>query len=341
VTPPGDTPRAGGIAASIRSIDELGADAGVIGQSLLLALLFLLLAAFPGQLLNKTVEENYVEISGWFAAGRGGLGRAGQALSTFWKTPLGLALFVFLSALLFGFLSPTFGLDFESIASFFGILAGLIVVIAAFELPMAIVQRRRFGELGHLEIQPLTIMIAIVCVVLSRIADFQPGYLYGLVIGFEFARRLPDRAEGRAQASTAVTLLVVALGAWLMLPVAEAATVTAPLAAVAISSALATVFIAGLEGLLFELVPVRYLRGQEVFLWNRVAWAVLFLTAAFAFVHILLTPQSGYLGDTQTSPLVAAVFLFAGFGTFSVAFWAYFRFRSPSVESAGSLPSVQ
>ena len=171
------------------------------------------------------------------------------------------------------------------------------------------------------------ILIAVVCVVISRIADFQPGYLYGLVIGFEFARRLPTRAEARGHALTAVSLLVIALGAWLALPATLAATAGAPLAQIAISSALATVFIAGLEGLLFELVPVRYLRGQSVFNWNRGAWAVLFLTAAFAFVHILLTPRSGYLGDTHISPLLAAVILFVAFGAFSIAFWAYFRFR--------------
>jgi len=163
--------------------------------------------------------------------------------------------------------------------------------------------------------------------VLSRFADFQPGYLYGLVIGFEFARMLEGRAEGRAHAFTAVTLLAVSLFAWLLIPAATAASASTALVATAVTSALATVFIAGLEGLLFELVPVRYLRGQSVFNWNRVAWAVLFLTAAFAFVHILLTPQSGYLGDTHTSPLFAAVILFAGFGAFSIAFWAYFRFR--------------
>ena len=79
--------------------------------------------------------------------------------------------------------------------------------------------------------------------------------------------------------------------------------------------------------MLFELVPVRFLRGQSVFAWRRAVWATLFLAAAFSFVHILLTPQSGYLGSTQTSPLLAAVILFAGFGLFSVAFWAYFRYR--------------
>ena len=325
--PPPSASSGGGLAASIRPFDELGSDSAVIAQSLLLALLFMLLAAFPGQLLNKTVEENYAEISGWFAASKGWTARVGRSLSSFWKSPVGLGLFVALSALLFGFLSPQFGLTFESVASFLGILVGLVIVIATFELPVVLVQRRRFADWGRLQVQPLTIFIAVVCVVLSRIADFQPGYLYGLVIGFEFARSLPVRQEGRSHALTAVVMLVVALSAWMLLPLAETATASIPLAQTAVAAALATIFIAGLEGMLFELVPVRFLRGQSVFAWRRAAWATLFLAAAFSFVHILLTPKSGFLGSTQTSPLLAAVILFAGFGLFSVGFWAYFRYR--------------
>ena len=41
---------------------NVGTDVTVLGQSLLLALLFLLLAAFPSQLFNKTLEENYTEV---------------------------------------------------------------------------------------------------------------------------------------------------------------------------------------------------------------------------------------------------------------------------------------
>ena len=97
------------MAGSIRPIQQLGTDPAVIGQSLLLALLFMLLAAFPGQLLNKTVEENYTEVSGWFSAGKGWVAGVGRSLSRFWQSPLGLLMFVVVSALLFGFLSPQFG----------------------------------------------------------------------------------------------------------------------------------------------------------------------------------------------------------------------------------------
>jgi hypothetical protein len=164
-------------------------------------------------------------------------------------------------------------------------------------------------------------------VVISRIADFQPGYLYGLVVGYVYAKELTIRDEGRANALTAIWMLTVSLAAFISLPLLESASASTPLLQMALAAGLATIFIGGLEGLLFELVPLRFLRGETVWAWHRVAWGILFLAAAFTFVHILLTPTSGYVGSTRTSPLLAAVALFVAFGVFSVAFWAYFRYR--------------
>lgn len=163
--------------ASVPTIGDISADASSVGLSALLALLFLLLAAFPGQLLNKTYEENEEEIGEWF--GRGGRALAGVrlALSRFWNRRLGIFSFVVLSALLYGFLSPSFGPSAESVASLVGILVGLGVVILAFELPIARAQRKLMHERGRVRVIPMTIVVAILCVIASRLSGFQPGYL--------------------------------------------------------------------------------------------------------------------------------------------------------------------
>jgi hypothetical protein len=324
---PSPAPVARSFAASVPPPDDLLTDPAAVTQSLLLALLFLLLAAFPGQLINKTLEENYDEVAGWFARGGRAVAGVREALARFWKRRSGVLTFVALSAVLYGFLSPDFGPTFESVAALVGILAGLAVVIATFELPKKFVQTRILGDRGRLEVQPLTIFVAIACVFVSRVADFQPGYLYGLVAGWAFAAPLGARDEGKAAAWTAVWMLIVALGAWIALPIAEATFAGQPLVLTALAAGLATVFVGGLEGLLFELVPLRFLRGQALMAWRRGLWAVLFLAAGFAFAHILLTTTSGYLGSTRVSPLASAVILFVGFGIASVLFWGYFRFR--------------
>jgi hypothetical protein len=60
-------------------------------------------------------------------------------------------------------------------------------------------------------------------------------------------------------------------------------------------------------------------------------WAALFAVALFALVHVLLSPGSGYVGRSNDMGLLPVVVgLYIGFGLFSFAFWAYFRFRHPS-----------
>ena len=326
--PPGSFP------TEVPTVSQVGFDATSIGESALLALLFLLLAAFPAQLFNKTYEENEEEINGWFARGGAAVAGAGAVLSRFWNKRIGIFTFVILSALLYGFLSPSFGLNANSIATLIGILLGIFIVVLAFELPLARAHRTLLREPGRVRVIPMTIVVALICVVASRFTDFQPGYLYGLVAGYVFARELSLRDEARAHVWTGVWMLGISITAWLAMPLINQSLSNQPLLDVLLSSAAATIFVAGLEGLLFELIPLRFLRGERVFAWRRSVWAVLFLVAAFLFAWIMLQPSAGYLGSTRTSPLIPAVILFCTFGVVSVAFWAYFRFRPQSKEPA-------
>ena len=85
------------------------------------------------------------------------------------------------------------------------------------------------------------------------------------------------------------------------------------------------------------MAPLRFLPGEKLWAWNRIAWAIVFGIGMFAFAHILINPESGYLSDTSRTPFLTVVALIVGFATVSVAFWAYFRFRPerPAPESAG------
>ena len=259
---------------------------------------------------------------------RGGvlIGGVRTTLAKFWNRRIGIFSFVILSALLYGFLSPSFGIDAQSIASLLGILLGLFVVILAFELPLARAQRKLLQDRGRVRVVPMTIFVGVLCVIASRVTDFQPGYLYGLVAGYVFAKELDLRSEARAHVWTVIWMLVISLAAWFALPLVDQRFSAQPLLDVLLSAALATMFVAGLEGLLFELVPLRFLRGERLFTWHRSVWAVLFLVCAFLFVWIMLQPSVGYLGSTRNSPLVHAIILFVLFGLASVAFWAYFRY---------------
>jgi hypothetical protein len=293
----------------------------VLLQSAALAALLVFLMPFPSQLFNSTLENHEDEVRRWFRLDR--IGAVAGGIGAFWTSWPGVGLFTLLAALLYGFLDPEFGFSLGSLATFLGMLVGILLVTAAFAVPLALAHRRH-GERLSLKVVPISLAIGVVCVLLSRLTDFQPGYLYGLLIGLAFARELSAAEEGRATALGAGLMLGVAFASWLglgALPDNDA------FGLVVARTALAALMVAGLEGVVFGLLPMRFLPGEPLYRWNRVLWAGLLLIGAFAFFHILINPASGYLSDTSRTPLFTVVALLLGFSLVSVAFWAWFRFR--------------
>jgi hypothetical protein len=271
-----------------------------------------------------------------------GPAKRGFALDeAFWTSPLGILAFIMASALLYGLLDPTFGIDLSSLATFLGLALGMIVMVLAFGIPMFIGARRQKLGLSARAL-PGTLLVALACVLISRIADFQPGYLYGLIIGFTFSRVLSKAETGRLDAFAAGTALALAVIAWILLPIvrdSDAADARAFTAAM-IEAALATVVVAGLEAAAISMLPLRFLPGERVRAWNQRVWAGILGTAAFGFCHLLLNPQSGYLADSTRTSLFTVVLLLAVFGGGSVLFWAYFRFRPQRATPAAPPPPM-
>ena len=99
-----------------------------------------------------------------------------------------------------------------------------------------------------------------------------------------------------------------------------------------LQTALAAIVVAGMEAVAFGLMPFRFMPGWVVYRWNRRVWALLFGLSLFAFVYVLIGPNSGYLSELSAPGLFAALGVFAAFSAFSVLFWAYFRFRPARVQ---------
>lgn len=299
-------------------------EAAPLAGSALLAILLLLFMAFASELFNSTLESNYDDVAGWLRVWQ----RRAGAISRVWGGPLGIGLFMILGAVVYGWLDPGFGPDLDSVATLIGLLVGLVVVMITFELPGMLMYRRRTGALPGLRALPWTLAAAAVCVAISRIANLEPGYLYGLLLGIVFAREPSDAEEGRQTAVGAAWTLVVALAAWAALAWVRGN--PAPLTGIgglAVETALAVIVVGGLEAVAFGLLPMRFLAGQALYRWNRPLWAALFGIGTFAFLYLLVGPHTGYLSELPLSGLIAAFGVFAVFGTISVLFWSYFRFR--------------
>jgi hypothetical protein len=313
--------------AFVTSLPEPGhisTELKALATSAIAALLLMLLFAFPYELFNSTVEENYDEIRGWF-----GLPARATAVARTRSRTVAFLVLNLAAAAVYGFLSPDFGLNLNSLVILLGMFAALIVMSAVFSLPADIAVHRSFGEWGKLNFLPGSLGVSIVMVILSRAMHFQPGYVYGAMAGLAFRSALSGRLQGRLTAANWLFSLVLALGAWYgRVPVAEAA--AQPGASVWWMGAevcLALIFLWGIESLAVAMLPMRFLDGRKVVNWNRPTWAVLMFLGLFATVHVLLSANSGYVGHTGAQVRFGVIVLFAAFGAFSVAVWAYFRYR--------------
>jgi hypothetical protein len=308
------------------------------GQDLLLLALLGLLMVFPAQLFNSTYEENHERIDRQ-------LGR----LRLRGRTPVaqapsrGRRLAVFAGCLavgtvLGGLLDPKFGANTTSYALLVGVFAAVLVTVVVIALA-----GRTFRAATHhdhawyLRAIPSALLIAVVCVVVSRSVHFTPGYLYGVVGGAVFAVALDRKGEGRAEVGVLAVGLVVALGAWAaFVPVARLANADHPsFGVLTLDSFLAAMFIGGVEGLLFGMVPLRFLPGHRIKGWSWGAWVLATAVLLYLFVHVLLQPEAGYLGRSTAASVTVTLVLFGVFGVSSVLFWLWFRLRPTPAEESG------
>jgi hypothetical protein len=295
--------------------------------SALLAMVLVALLPFPAELFNSTLKANYDEVRGWFrflpARARADAGSTASAASTVppW---LGFALLVGLTALLQAFLDPALGFDRASLVLF----AGLALSVAAVGLLAGLPARwwgRRHEAASVLRLYPLGLIVAALCVLVSRLTSFEPGYLYGVIAGFALTRSLADNEKGRLEIGKAAFLLGVAVLAFIIrIPVHAATVSSGSVGWSLIDTVLAAVFAAGVEANILGLLPLRFLPGEEVFAWSKRVWAVAFGLNAFVFLHALAA-QAGE--DSPGTSLAVALALFTIFASVSVAFWAWFRFR--------------
>ena len=56
----------------------------------------------------------------------------------------------------------------------------------------------------------------------------------------------------------------------------------------------------------------------------------------YLFVHVLLMPESGYLGRSTAASVTVTLVLFAAFAVVSAGFWLYFRLRPGEEREAGT-----
>jgi hypothetical protein len=291
----------------------------------------LVLITFPAQLFNRTFEENYDEImAGWRRRVlRFRRPAAREPLSATVRRRLVFAAVTAAGAVLGSLLSPSAGLNATTVVS---ALATLLAILFGSGVSRAIAteyrRRRDRDATSHLQALPAGLLIALACVLISRLTDFQPGYLYGVVAGVVFSSELVAREEAHVVGLDHLATLTVSVAAWLIwVPVNHAASAAdAGWALVLLDDVLGTLVVGGLVGTAINLVPLRFLPGAALWSWRRAAGLTLLLVAVIGVVAILLNPRDHASHGTHTALLTTLVLLVV-FGAASVLFAQYWARR--------------
>lgn len=314
-------------------IDEISTDPGVAATNIALAG-FTLWVLFSSVLLNQVLQDNRAEIdaktgrltrplrrlakrTGGSRGGRGALITAGVVLV--------------MTGLIYGFLSPDLGLNRASLLLCMSAILGVGIVTYVCSGLEAAVTRRSHGLRASVRPYPASIAVAIASVALSRLTHIQPGVVYGFVASAAITG--PGEVERRKQGAIAIFPVVAALALSVV-----ALAIVEPIranngAASSFAGQLAIgagiiIFIGGIEGVVFNMIPIAMTDGGKLFAWRKPVWAATAIVAAFLAWHVLLNRDRQSFDALRQASSVSILVTFAFYSAISVGLWAFFRRRA-------------
>ena len=322
--PPGLIP----IAQSIPTISAISLKPKHLAENAGIAVMLLLLVALPAELFNSTLQAHNDRIT----RSKGLIRKFASNLEEKLNRLGNLSVMIILSAIgaiLSCLVDPTFGFNRSSLAEVMGYFGTILITIGVTQLARSWYVERRFSKPSKLKTYPIGIMIALVLVIFSRIAHFEPGYVFGIFAALAFRVEPTQREEGKSVAMASIWLMLVALATWLIwIPLKHHVDSghTSFFLLVA-DSMFATIWICALQSLLFGLVPIKYLDGECVVKWSKKAWLAIYGVVIFVFVETVMHPTSTGYGANSHANLLSMLYLFFGFTIVAVVFWSYFRVR--------------
>lgn len=302
------------IATSLMSPGQAIRPVGSFAISGALAALAVVFLTFPADLFNHTLTDNYDAIESWW--NRRFRRREHRSTAETWRA---FVLVVAVGAALQGLLDPSFGHGWSTATTYAALLLAALFGIGIRAGVTAGFHRARHGSAPAYPIAlPLGLVAAGLCVAVSRLAHFEPGYLYGVVAAVAVRRKLAVAEDGQLVAISSLAALGLAIGAWFAIVPLSHHESTAGLSAgiVLVHNVLASLFTGGLVTCVLGLVPLTFLPGAKLRAWNPKVWLATFAVCLLGLFQVLLRPHTGHESKT---PTVTSLVLFAVFGVGSVA----------------------
>jgi len=247
-------------------------------------------------------------------------GRWGRTLRNPWA---GIALSVVATSVILGFSDPTFGFTGASVRLLIGMLMSVAVINIGINLLVLRVAKREYGDTGFIRPMPAALIIVALSVVVSRLADISPGFLFGLVMGVAYARELKVVQEAKLALLGAAFTIAAGILAWLGFSALRAAGGSGFWYELSLET-LVAITLEAIGTMIIAMLPLTFLDGKTIFRWNKWAWAGIYLLTVAVFAVIVM-PISNNWG-AMTAPIFGWGTLFVVFAIVAFGTWAVFRF---------------
>jgi hypothetical protein len=315
------------------SIDHILADPTRIPAAFGAGLVLILLAVLPAHLLNATLSEQYERLTRrvphlrrtprWLLAINAYIARA--------PVIVGLAATA-ITAFLFGLADPHFGFNEHSVRLFVAVTIALFVVTYLANLLTRVILKRTWAVDVTIAIRPLAIVITIVAVALSRVLEFSPGFLVGLVLGLSIARDAADKHAWKAVLVRASVLVAFALISWAAYSsLVENETLGHGFTAELVLEIFVAIATEGIVMILVELLPLHLLEGERLFKHSKLLWAGTYAVVLTVFILAVVPWEHNW---RQLEGNVVGWFaIVGGFAVVAVAIYLFFRFIATPIEN--------
>jgi len=310
----------------LNSIADVVAHPAKIPAAIEIGLVLLIFAVLPGHLLNATLAEQYERFTKRRAQRRRGPGRWARIVAFLHRAPFvaGLALTT-VTALLFGFADPRFGFSLASLRLFLGLAIALALVSYLTNAVVSRIMQGRWRVDVEVNLRPLGLILTVVGVVVSRLFDFSPGFLIGLVLGLVISEKRLAQYAWRAVLLRTSILLGLALLAWLAFSLFDAKEEGGTFVTELAIETLVAITTEAVVGLMVELLPLKLLEGEKLYEKSKVLWGGLYLLTVFIFV-VAVVPWEGNWAELGSS-LWTWIGIVVGFGIVATGVYLYFRIR--------------
>jgi hypothetical protein len=326
----------------VPSLDDVG-DADVLLTNVLFTAITLVLILVTASVFNQVMTENQSVVEGWLKGFMGPIQPfkdAFQSLTHRWvwlRTGGWILLILGLTVGVYGFLEPGFGFNEKSlvvVASLF-IAAGMITYVSE---GLEAAYARHYRQEAAVRIFPVAVVIALISVVVSRFSGFEPGVIYGFV-GVAVLLR-PSTMSSTETARTvylpAIIILALSVLCWLAIgPLREAmADDGGSFLQHFFEGVMVAIFIGGIEGLFFNMLPVTFMDGDKIFKWNRLIWLLTMGIVTLLFWEVLLNDQRAYFDALKETTLQIALVMGGLCLGLTLGAWTFFKLRATRLQSA-------